>query len=110
MKKKSFRFGVVVGGATVEAFAGYARRAESLGYSVALCSDHLDLSGAHFSQISAMPALAYASAITSTIRLGTSVINQDLRHPAVLAREAASLDVLSNGRFELGLGAGLGRV
>ena len=106
MTEKPFRFGVVAGGATVEDFAACARAAESLGYSVVLCSDHLDLSGAHFSEISAMPALAYAAAVTSSIRLGTSVINQDLRHPAVLAREAASLDVLTSGRFELGLGAG----
>jgi probable F420-dependent oxidoreductase len=103
---KPFRFGVVGGGSTVEAFAGCARTAESLGYSVFLSSDHLDLSGAHFSQLSAIPALAYAAAVTSDIRLGTSVINQDLHHPAVLAREAASLDVLCNGRLELGLGAG----
>jgi probable F420-dependent oxidoreductase len=103
---KPFRFGVVGGGTTAEAFADCARTAESLGYSVFLCSDHLDLSGAHFSQLSAMPALAYAAAVTSTIRLGTSVNNQDLRHPAVLAREVASLDVLTGGRFELGLGAG----
>lgn len=106
MSAKQFRFGVVVGGTSTESFAACARRAEQLGYSVLLCSDHLDLSGAHFTGFSVVPSLAYAAAVTSTIRLGSSVINHDFHHPAVLAREAASLDVLSGGRFELGLGAG----
>jgi probable F420-dependent oxidoreductase len=103
---KPFRFGVVGGGATAEDFAQCALSAERLGYSVFLSPDHLDLGGSHFASLSAIPALGYAAAVTTDIRLGTSVINHDLHHPAVLAREVASLDVLSNGRFELGLGAG----
>jgi probable F420-dependent oxidoreductase len=101
-----FRFGVVCGASSARDWTEMARRTEALGYSVLLCSDHLDLGGAHFSTLSAMPALAAAAAVTTNIRIGTSVINQDLHHPAVLAREAVSLDILSDGRFELGLGAG----
>jgi probable F420-dependent oxidoreductase len=103
---RPFRFGVVCGAPSGKEWAELARRVEALGYSVLLCSDHLDQGGAHFSTMSAMPALAAAAAVTTDIRIGTSVINQDLHHPAVLAREAVSLDVLSDGRFELGLGAG----
>ncbi len=103
---KEFRFGVMGSGATAESYASCAQTAERLGYSVFLSTDHLDLSGAHFSQLSPIPALAYAATQTRQIRLGVSVLNQDFRHPAVLAQEVASLDVLSDGRLELGLGAG----
>lgn len=105
-RERPFRFGVVGGGDTSEAYAECARRAEAIGYDVLLCPDHLDLGGAHFSSLSPIPALSYAAAATTQIRLGTSVLNQDLHHPAVLARELASLDVLSDGRLEVGLGAG----
>jgi len=103
---KPFRFGVMGSGATPEAFGAVAREAEDLGYSVFLCTDHLDLTGSHFNQLSPLPALAYAATVTSRIRLGVSVLNQDLRHPAVMAQEAATVDVISHGRLELGLGAG----
>ncbi len=86
--------------------AARGREAESRGYSTFLVTDHLDLSGCHLAELTPIPSLAYAAATTSTIRLGAAVFNHDLRHPAVLAREAASLDVLSGGRFELGIGAG----
>jgi probable F420-dependent oxidoreductase len=82
------------------------RQAEQLGYDVVLCSDHLELQGRHFSHFAPIPALTAAALVTERIRIGTSVLNQDFRHPAVLAREAASLDVLSDGRLELGLGMG----
>lgn len=100
------RFGVVVGAPTREDYVAGVRRAESLGYDVVLCSDHLHLAGRHFSHFTPMPALTAAAMATERIRVGTAVLNQDLRHPAVLARDAASLDVLSGGRLELGLGAG----
>ena len=51
-------------------------------------------------------AISFAAAATTRLRFTTMVANQDLRHPAVLAREVATLDVLSAGRFEVGLGAG----
>ncbi len=63
-------------------------------------SDHIG------TQLTPFVALAAAAAATSTIRLGTLVLNNDLRHPVVLAQEAATLDHLSGGRVELGLGAG----
>jgi probable F420-dependent oxidoreductase len=75
-------------------------RAEELGYDMIVTADHLTAC--------APPLLALAAAahVTSTIRLGTLVLNNDLRHPSLLAREAATLDVLSDGRLELGIGAG----
>lgn len=100
------RFGVVVGAPTRAAYVDAVRRAERLGYDVVLCSDHLDLAGRHFSHFAPLPALTAAAMATERIRVGTAVLNQDFRHPAVLAREAASLDVLSDGRLELGLGMG----
>lgn len=100
------RFGVVVGAPTLELYQSAVRQAESAGYDTVLCSDHLHLSGRHASHFTPIPALTTAALATRSIRVGTSVINQDLRHPAVLARDAASLDVLSGGRLELGLGAG----
>jgi probable F420-dependent oxidoreductase len=77
-----------------------ARRAESLGYDVFIMPDHLDY------QLSPLAALGTVAAVTSRIRLCTFVFANDYRHPLVLAREAATLDLLSGGRFELGLGAG----
>jgi probable F420-dependent oxidoreductase len=100
------RFGVVVGAPTRDGYVEAVRRAEQLGYDVVLCSDHLELAGRHFSHFAPIPALTAAAMVTERIRIGTSVLNQDFRHPAVLAREAASLDVLSEGRLELGLGMG----
>jgi probable F420-dependent oxidoreductase len=100
------RFGVVVGAPTRDGYVAAVRRAEQLGYDVVLCSDHLELAGRHFSHFAPIPALTAAAMVTERIRIGTSVLNQDFRHPAVLAREAASLDVLSDGRLELGLGMG----
>lgn len=77
-----------------------ARQAEDLGYDTFLISEHF---GAHFSMGS---ALVSAAAATSRLRVGTLVCDTDFRHPALLAKEAASIDVLTEGRFELGLGAG----
>lgn len=100
------RFGVVVGAPTLDQYRDAVQRAEAMGYDTVLCSDHLELAGRHASFFTPIPALTAAALVTSTIRVGTGVINQDLRHPVVLARDAASLDVLSGGRLELGIGAG----
>lgn len=100
------RFGVVVGASDRAGYLAAVRRAEQLGYDVVLCSDHLELAGRHFSHFAPIPALTAAAIATERVRIGTSVLNHDFRHPAVLAREAASLDVLSEGRLELGLGMG----
>jgi probable F420-dependent oxidoreductase len=77
-----------------------ARRAEDLGFDVVLSSDHVGPGD------SPLPLLAAMAAATSTIRLGTFVLNADMRNPVHLAWEAATIDRLSGGRFELGLGAG----
>jgi probable F420-dependent oxidoreductase len=77
-----------------------ARRAEAVGYSVLVLGDHL------LEQLAPIPALATISAATERLRIGTFVLNNDLRHPAVLAQDLATLDVLSEGRLEIGIGAG----
>src|SRR5256885_10875195 len=98
---KPFRFGVNVRTAGSHAeWAEKARKVERLGYSVLLVPDHLAELLAPF------PALAGAAAATTRLRVGTAVLNNDFRHPVLTAREAATLDVLSDGRLELGLGAG----
>ncbi|MGH2488383.1 MAG: TIGR03621 family F420-dependent LLM class oxidoreductase, partial [Candidatus Limnocylindria bacterium] len=96
-----FRFGLTTGWvSTGEAWLAMARRAEELGYDVLLVPDHLT----HL--LSPMPALAAAAAVTTRLRVGAYVFANDFRHPLVLAREAATLDALSGGRFEFGIGAG----
>ena len=79
----------------------FARRVEQLGYGAVVMADHVVGNG-----LSPFPALAAAAAATTTLRLGTLVLDNDFRNPLLLAREAATVDVISNGRFELGIGAG----
>ena len=80
-----------------------ARMAEDMGYAVFGCSDHLD----HlFPQMAPMVTLATVAAVTTSIELQPLVLANDFRHPAVLTKEAATLDLLSEGRFSLGIGAG----
>ena len=98
---KPFRFGVNVRTAGSGAdWADKARKVEALGYSVLCVPDHLA------ELLAPLPALAAAAAATKHLRVGTAVLNNDFRHPVLLAREAATLDLLSDGRLELGLGAG----
>jgi probable F420-dependent oxidoreductase len=98
---RPFRFGVSLRKAGSRAeWADKARQLEALGYATLTVPDHLtDL-------LAPMAALLSAAHATTRLRIGTFVINNDLRHPAVLAREAATVDLLSDGRLELGLGAG----
>lgn len=77
-----------------------ARRCEALGYTTLTVSDHLD------EQVGPIAALMAAADATTTLRIGSVVFCNDFRHPVALAKEAATLDVLSGGRFEFGLGAG----
>ncbi|HZU80124.1 MAG TPA: TIGR03621 family F420-dependent LLM class oxidoreductase [Acidimicrobiales bacterium] len=85
---------------TARGWAEQARRAEDLGYSALLMPDHFG------EQLAPVPALMAAASATTRLRLGTLVFDNDYRHPLVLAKEAATLDLLSEGRLELGLGAG----
>lgn len=97
---RPFRFGVALFTPDGPELLRQAQRAEELGYSTIVLADHFQ------PQLSPMPALAAIAATTTSIRLGTMVLDNDFRHPAVLAKEAATVDVLSGGRLELGLGAG----
>jgi len=83
--------------------ASQARRAEQLGYHGLAISDHL------LGQLSPIVAMATVAAATSTLRVSGFVLNNDLRHPAVLAQELASIDVLSGGRVDVAIGAGWNR-
>ncbi len=78
-----------------------ARRLEELGYDSIAVPEHMVGSG-----WSSMLALTAAATKTTRLRLGNLALNNDLHNPVALAREAATLDVISDGRYELGLGAG----
>jgi probable F420-dependent oxidoreductase len=98
---RTFRFAVTASQAgSGEAWVALARRAEELGYGALLVPDHLG------QQLSPIAAMAAAAAATGSLRIGGFVFANDFRHPLMLAREAATLDLLSDGRLELGLGAG----
>ena len=101
MPHRPFRFGVQVNGTgTRTEWAEQARRVESLGYSTLTMPDHFT------DQLAPVPALQCAADATSTLRLGALVYDNDYKHPVVLAKELATMDVLSDGRVEIGLGAG----
>jgi probable F420-dependent oxidoreductase len=98
---KPFRFGINARSASSRAeWQDKARKVEQLGYSVLLVPDHLA------AMLATIPAVVSAADATTSLRVGTNVLNNDLRHPVLLAREAATIDLLTDGRFELGLGAG----
>lgn len=104
--RRPFRFGVISERMTTrQQWLEQARRAEALGFATLLIRDHFvpDFFGDQFAPFAALMA---AASVTSTLRIGNLVIDNDYRHPVVLAKEAATLDLLSDGRFELGLGAG----
>jgi probable F420-dependent oxidoreductase len=98
---RPFRFGVTA--PTPSAGTDWverARRVEQLGYSILVVPDHFR------DHLAPVPALTAAALATTRLRVGSLVFSNDFRHPAVLAKEAATIDVLSGGRFELGLGGG----
>ncbi len=100
-----FRFGVNIRDAPSRAaWQDKARKAEELGYSTLLVPDHLA------AMLATIPAVMSAAAATKHLRVGTNVLNNDLRHPVLLAREAATMDLLTDGRLDLGLGAGYMRI
>ena len=95
-----FRFGLLLGGEQVTRaeLINLARRAEAEGYNIVLGTDHIPRQ-AHV-------PLLQAAAEQTRLRIGTLVLNNDFRHPVLLAQEFAALDVLTDGRLEIGLGAG----
>ncbi|MBV9895361.1 MAG: TIGR03621 family F420-dependent LLM class oxidoreductase [Chloroflexi bacterium] len=100
-RTKPFRFGVVAASArTGDEWLAKARRVEQLGYTTLVVPDNLRYT------LAPLPALAVAAAATTSLRLGTYVLANDLRHPVMLAKDVATLDLLSGGRVELGIGAG----
>ncbi len=99
--RRPFRFGLsLLGFDHAHDWPEMARKIEDLGFSTLLVPDHFG------DQLAPFPALMAAGCATTTLRVGTYMCAVDFRHPAMLAKEAATVDLLSGGRFELGLGAG----
>ena len=98
---RPFRFGVQMSTASDRAaWLDQARRIEDHGYDIATMPDHFT------DQLAPVPALHSVLENTSTLRASALVFDNDYKHPAVLAKELATMDVLSEGRVEIGLGAG----
>jgi probable F420-dependent oxidoreductase len=99
---RRFRFGLqVLRAGSAREFRDLARKAEDLGFSTVFFPDHfVD------HPLAPIPAMAAAAEATTTLRVGTGVLGNDYKHPVVLANEAATVDLLSDGRLELGIGAG----
>jgi probable F420-dependent oxidoreductase len=101
MSLRPFRFGVQAAKAdSGPAWTELARRVEATGFSTLTMPDHFD------QQLAPIPALSAAAAVTTTLRVGALVCDNDYKHPVVLAKELATMDVLSEGRLQIGLGAG----
>jgi probable F420-dependent oxidoreductase len=102
---KPFQFLADAGGVmNARALAELARRAEAAGYHGLAVSDHL------VDKLAPVPAMAVIAATSDRLRMSAFVFNNDFRHPAVLAQDLASVDVLSDGRLDIGIGAGWRRV
>lgn len=98
---RPFRFGVITESApSREQWVTLVRRVEELGYATFLLADHF------VNELLPIAALMAAADATKTLRVGSFVFDNDFRHPALLAKEVAALDLLSGGRFEFGIGAG----
>jgi probable F420-dependent oxidoreductase len=101
LEHRPFRFGIQLSNAPSGAdWASLAAKAEDLGYSTLFLPDHFG------DQLAPIPAMTAAADATSELRVGTLVFDNDYKHPVVLAKEVATIDLLSDGRVELGLGAG----
>jgi probable F420-dependent oxidoreductase len=99
---RPFRFGVQTSGpADAKGWRERARQVEALGYSTLFMPDHFV-----GTELAPIVAISVAAAVTDTLRIGTLVLGNDYKHPVVVAKEAATLDVLSDGRLEFGIGAG----
>ena len=98
---RPFRFGVQLANARSGAeWAELARKAEDLGFSTLFVPDHFD------DVVAPVPALAAAAAATHTLKVAPLVLDNDYKHPVVTAKELATIDLLSDGRLEVGIGAG----
>ena len=98
---RRFRFGIQLSGApSGEAWADLARKAEDLGYDTLFMPDHFG------DQLGPVPALMAAADATTELKVGALVFDNDYKHPVVLAKELATIDVLSGGRLIVGIGAG----
>ncbi len=101
MNGRAFRFGLGVGASIGrDDFVATVRRAEDSGFDVILAPDHIG------SRLAVLPMLASAAEVSRSLRVSPMVMANDYRHPAVLAKDAATIDILSGGRFELGIGTG----
>ena len=100
---RPFRFLASVEVMGRSAFAETVRRAEAVGFDGLVFADHL------VDQLAPVPAMATVAALSDRLRIGSFVINNDLRHPAVLGHDLATLDLLSDGRLDVALGAGWNR-
>src|SRR5687767_9259867 len=99
---RPFRFGVLAADMpSRESWSEYARKVEALGYDTLGIGEHPGWGG-----LAPIPALMAAAGATTTLRLATRVIANDFHHPVILANAIATLDLLSGGRVEFGLGAG----
>jgi alkanesulfonate monooxygenase SsuD/methylene tetrahydromethanopterin reductase-like flavin-dependent oxidoreductase (luciferase family) len=101
MRERRFRFGLYADkSCSVRDLRDLSHRAESLGFSTLVLGDHFS------GQLAPFSMLATVAAVTTRLRIGSLVFCNEFRHPAVLAKECATLDVLSEGRLEVGIGAG----
>jgi probable F420-dependent oxidoreductase len=107
MSSRAFRFGIGPAGlhghepqSTGRGWAELCMRIEDLGYDAINVGDHLD------DRLGPLAALMAAGCATSRLHLGVFMLSNDYRHPAILAKELATIDALSAGRLEVGLGAG----
>jgi probable F420-dependent oxidoreductase len=101
LEPRPFRFGVQASSAASRsAWVELARRVEAHGYSCLTLPDHFG------DQLAPLPAMMAAADATMSLRVGALVLDNDYKHPVVLAKELATLDLLSDGRLEIGLGAG----
>jgi alkanesulfonate monooxygenase SsuD/methylene tetrahydromethanopterin reductase-like flavin-dependent oxidoreductase (luciferase family) len=108
-----YGFSLPTGQITFADAAGWARRAEGLGFDSVWVSDHFFYSFARYgadpspiASLELLTTLAGVAAVTDRVRLGTLVLCAAFRHPALLAKAATSIDLVSGGRLDLGLGAG----
>jgi probable F420-dependent oxidoreductase len=104
--RRPFRFGVICEQMqSAQEWITKVRRAEACGYATVLLRDHF-IREPFGDQLAPLITLMTAANVTRTLRVGSLVLDNDYRHPVLLAKEAATLDLLSQGRFELGIGAG----